>query len=288
MTTLDPKTLRKKTHPFQMANMAVAALLVALFLWSWQDTEMSLKALLEGWHNMVVYISGNPEIKESGFFPPEGNKDSLVKYILSMVETLNMAYLALIISVVISFPLAFLASRNMLEIIFPGRDMFSLGVRKFCYLTTRLFGNLARSINELVWALIFVSAVGLGPMPGILALGVHTSGVLLKLFSEGIENIQPEPVTALSAAGANPIKVIRFAVMPQVAPFFVSMILYRFESDVRSATILGFTGAGGIGMYLFDKLRGYENQDVTTILIVIIIAVGLTDRLSAVIRKRYT
>jgi phosphonate transport system permease protein len=76
--------------------------------------------------------------------------------------------------------------------------------------------------------------------------------------------------------------------MPQIAPFFVSMILYRFESDVRSATILGFTGAGGIGMYLFDKLRGYENQEVTTILIIIVIAVALMDRLSAVIRKRYT
>jgi phosphonate transport system permease protein len=84
------------------------------------------------------------------------------------------------------------------------------------------------------------------------------------------------------------MKVIRYAVIPQITPYFVSMTLYRFESDVRSATILGFTGAGGIGVYLYDKLRSYENQDVTTILIVIVITVALVDRLSAVIRRRYT
>jgi phosphonate transport system permease protein len=155
-------------------------------------------------------------------------------------------------------------------------------------MATRFLANLSRSINELVWALIFVAAVGLGPMPGILALAVHTSGVLTKLFSEGIENIQGEPVTALAATGAGPFKVIRYAVIPQISPFFVSMILYRFESDVRAATILGFTGAGGIGVYLFDKLRSYENKDVTTIMIIIIITVALVDRLSAAIRKKYT
>jgi phosphonate transport system permease protein len=112
--------------------------------------------------------------------------------------------------------------------------------------------------------------------------------VLIKLFSEGIENIQSEPVQALVATGAGFIRVIRFAVIPQITPFFVSMTLYRFESDVRSATILGFTGAGGIGVYLYDKLRSYENHDVTMILLIIIATVAMVDRMSAVIRKRYT
>ena len=125
-------------------------------------------------------------------------------------------------------------------------------------------------------------------MPGILALGVHTSGVLIKLFSEGIEAVAQEPIDALSATGAGFVKVIRYAVFPQIQPFFVSMTLYRFESDVRSATILGFTGAGGIGVYLYDKLRSYENQDVTTILIIIVITVALVDQLSAVVRKKCT
>jgi phosphonate transport system permease protein len=282
------ENIKQKTNPLHPYNVMICLLFAALILWSWNSTEMSVKALMEGWRNMIVYIGGNPVIEGSGFFPPKYHETRIIKYLISMVETIQMAFLALILSVVIAFPLSFFASRNTLEIIFPGRNWFSNVLQKISYMTTRFIANLSRSINELVWALIFVSAVGLGPMPGILALGVHTSGVLMKLFSEGIENIQTEPITALTATGAGSFKVIRYAVIPQIVPFFVSMILYRFESDVRSATILGFTGAGGIGMYLFDKLRAYENGDVTTILIIIIIAVALVDRLSAVVRKRYT
>jgi phosphonate transport system permease protein len=280
--------IKRKTNPFSAFNLVILLAALVVVTWSWQSTQMSVSAMLDGWRNMLVYIGGNPEVADSGFFPPAMKSTSLNRYLVSMLETVQMAILALILSVVIAFPLAFLASRNMLEIMIPGRRIASQALRKALYTAIRFFANLSRSINELVWALIFVSAVGLGPMPGILALGVHTSGVLIKLFSEGIENVQPEPVTALMATGAGPLKVIRFAVIPQITPYFVSMTLYRFESDVRSATILGFTGAGGIGVYLYDKLRSYENQDVTTILIVIVITVALVDRLSAVIRRRYT
>ncbi|OPY92789.1 MAG: Phosphate-import permease protein PhnE [Syntrophaceae bacterium PtaU1.Bin231] len=280
--------IKKKTNPFSAFNLTMIFLGLAVVTWSWSSTQMSVTALLDGWNNMIAYIRGNPEIAESGFFPPSLKSAGLNRYLLSMLETVQMAVLALILSVLIAFPLAFGASRNTLEILFPGRRIVSILLRKILYTTIRFFANLSRSINELVWALIFVAAVGLGPMPGILALGIHTSGVLIKLFSEGIENVQPEPVTALMATGAGPLKVIRYAVIPQITPYFVSMTLYRFESDVRSATILGFTGAGGIGVYLYDKLRSYENQDVTTILIVIVITVALVDRLSAVIRRRYT
>ncbi|HOI74929.1 MAG TPA: phosphonate ABC transporter, permease protein PhnE [Syntrophales bacterium] len=280
--------IKRKTNPFSAFNLAMIFLGLAVVTWSWSSTQMSVTALLDGWNNMIVYIRGNPEIAESGFFPPSLKSAGLNRYFLSMLETVQMAVLALILSVLIAFPLAFGASRNTLEILIPGRRIASILLRKILYTAIRFFANLSRSINELVWALIFVSAVGLGPMPGILALGIHTSGVLIKLFSEGIENVQPEPVTALMATGAGPLKVIRYAVIPQITPYFVSMTLYRFESDVRSATILGFTGAGGIGVYLYDKLRSYENQDVTTILIVIVITVALVDRLSAVIRRRYT
>jgi phosphonate transport system permease protein len=280
--------IKKKTNPFSVFNVGILTMFLVVLAWSWESTQMSLSALLDGWQNMLVYIGGNPEIAGSGFFPPGLKGAHIHSYLVSMLETVQMAFLALILSVMIAFPLAFLASRNTLEIVIPGGRIGSRLLRKALYAAIRFMANLSRSINELVWALIFVSAVGLGPMPGILALGIHTSGVLIKLFSEGIENIQPEPVTALMATGAGPVKVIRYAVIPQITPFFVSMILYRFESDVRSATILGFTGAGGIGVYLYDKLRSYENHDVTTILIVIVLTVALVDRLSAVIRKRYT
>jgi len=286
--TMPLAEVKRQTNPFSAFNLAILLVALIIVTWSWKSTQMSVSALLDGWQNMLVYIGGNPEIAESGFFPPSLKISSLNKYLVSMLETVQMAVLALILSVLIAFPLAFAASRNTLEILIPGRRMVSQALRKALYTAIRFFANLSRSINELVWALIFVAAVGLGPMPGILALGIHTSGVLIKLFSEGIENVQPEPVTALMATGAGPMKVIRYAVIPQITPYFVSMTLYRFESDVRSATILGFTGAGGIGVYLYDKLRSYENQDVTTILIVIVITVALVDRLSAVIRRRYT
>lgn len=212
----------------------------------------------------------------------------MLKYMYSMLETVQMAFLAMILSLIIAFPISFLASRNTLNIIIPGNSRPQVFIKNCLYKGVRFFANLCRSVNEIIWALLFVAAVGLGSMSGILALGVHTSGVLIKLFSEGVEGIQQEPIDALNATGAGFIKVIAYAVLPQITPFYVSMILYRFESDVRSATILGLTGAGGIGVYLYDKLRGYENHDVTTILIIIVITVALIDRLSAMIRDKFT
>jgi phosphonate transport system permease protein len=280
--------LRRRTHPFRPANLypSLAALVVVGLCWKF--TGMSLPALWDGSGNMVEYLAGNPEIADSGFFPPATSSKMLVRYLWSILETLEMAVLALVISVAVAFPLSFLASRNTLEIIFPGRSPFLRVLRAFLYTSTRLFANLTRSINEVIWALLFVSAVGLGPMPGILALGLHTAGVLIKLFSEGIESVSNDPIEALSSTGAASPKVIRYAVIPQIAPYLVSMILYRLESDLRSATILGFTGAGGIGMLLFDKLKSYENRDVTVILILIVVTVALVDRASAWVRARVT
>ncbi len=280
--------IKRQTNPFQLYNLMLVLTSLIVLGWSWNSTEMGLGKLYDGWGNMLTYLAGNPEIADSGFFPPNYSGSLLVKYLLSMLETVQMALLALILSVVIAFPLSFFASKNTLDIIVPGRSGVSALLKKAIYSAVRMFANLSRSINEIIWALLFVSAVGLGPMPGILALGIHTSGVLIKLFSEGIEAIQQEPIDALSATGAGFVKVIRYAVLPQITPFFVSMTLYRLESDVRSATILGFTGAGGIGIYLFDKLKSYENQEVTTILIIIVITVAAIDRISASIRTRYT
>jgi phosphonate transport system permease protein len=280
--------IKRQTNPFHPYNIMVVGISLITVAWCWHSTEMSLGKLMEGWGNMLTYLAGNPEIKDSGFYPPDLTTGRLVKYLLSMLETVQMAFLALILSVLIAFPLSFFASKNTLEIIIPGRRRGSKLLKGAIYSAVRLFANLSRSINEIIWALLFVSAVGLGPMPGILALGMHTSGVLLKLFSEGIEAVQQEPIDALTATGAGFVKVIRYAVFPQITPFFVSMTLYRLESDVRSATILGFTGAGGIGVYLFDKLKSYENRDVTTILLIIVVTVALIDRASAAIRARYT
>lgn len=204
-----------------------------------------------------------------------------------MFETIEMAVVALILSVFLAFPLSLLASRNILKILLPGRARGVRLVRRSIYLTAMLLANVFRSINEIVWALLFISAIGLGPMAGILALSVHTGGVLAKLLAEGNEAIDPGPVEAIIATGASFPKIILYAVLPQTMPHFVSMVLYRFESDVRSASILGFVGAGGIGFFLFDKIRAFENGDVSTIIIIIVITVWCIDKISAGIRKKY-
>lgn len=284
MTTQE---LKAKTNPFSLLKTILLTLFFVVLIKSWNDTQMSFLSLIDGWHYIVDYISGNPDIKNSGFFPPNMNTNDLKTYIFSMLETIEMAIIALVISVIVAVPLSYLSSRNILKILIPGENVVSNIAKKVIYTGATLLANIFRSVNEIIWALIFVSAVGLGPMAGILALAVHTTGVLSKLLSEGNEAIDPGPVEALEITGAGFIKILVYAVIPQTMPHFVSMSLYRFESDVRSATILGFVGAGGIGFYLFDKIRAFENGDVATIIIVIVITVLILDKLSAIIRKRF-
>lgn len=284
---MDIEQLKRESNPFSWSKTLLILIFVLVTVKSWQDTEMSFASLVDGWHYMVEYIRGNPEIENSGFFPPNLHQEDVLTYVFSMIETIQMAIIALILSIVIAVPLSYMSSRNILDILIPGKTPIHEFSKRLIYGLATLVANVFRSINEIIWALVFVSAVGLGPMAGILALGVHTAGVLSKLLSEGNEAIDPGPVEALTTTGAGFIKVLVYAVIPQTMPHFVSMALYRFESDVRSASILGFVGAGGIGFYLFDKMRAFENGDVCTIIIVIVITVWSLDKLSAMIRKRF-
>ncbi len=279
--------LRKGSTPFNIYSFVIVAVFAYIMTQSWIDTEMSFASLIDGWGYMMEYLVGNPDIEGSSYFPPNTNIDDISVYFWAMVETVQMAIIALVLSVLIAVPLSYMSSRNILMILIPGRTWIHKAIRQSIYAVATLFANIFRSINEIVWALIFVSAVGLGPMAGILALGIHTAGVLSKLLSEGNEAIDPGPVEALTSSGAGFVKILIYAVIPQTMPHFVSMVLYRFESDVRSASILGFVGAGGIGFYLFDKLRAFENADVCAILIVIVFTVWVIDKISALIRKRY-
>lgn len=285
--SLSVAELKRQVSPFKPQTIVTFIILSFVYVLSWNNTEMSVSELASGWEHMRSYIVGNQSIPGSSFFPPSFVSADIKVYAKAMLETIEMAVVALIMSIVIGFPLSLFASRNILEILFPGKHPIMKALRRLCYLSAMLFANVFRSINEIVWALLFVSAVGLGPMAGILALGIHTAGVLAKLLAEGNEAIDPGPVEALTATGASFPKIIVFAVLPQTMPHFISMVLYRFESDVRSASILGFVGAGGIGFYLFDKVRAFENADVTTIIIIIVITVWLIDKLSATVRKKF-
>ncbi|EEY5522184.1 phosphate/phosphonate ABC transporter permease [Escherichia coli] len=142
-------------------------------------------------------------------------------------------------------------------------------------------------INEMVFAMLFVVAVGLGPFAGVLALFIHTTGVLSKLLSEAVEAIEPGPVEGIRATGANKLEEILYGVLPQVMPLLISYSLYRFESNVRSATVVGMVGAGGIGVTLWEAIRGFQFQQTCALMVLIIVTVSLLDFLSQRLRKHF-
>jgi phosphonate transport system permease protein len=145
----------------------------------------------------------------------------------------------------------------------------------------------ARAINEVVFAMLFVVAVGLGPFAGVLALWVHTTGILAKLFSEAVEAIDPQPVEGIRATGARRLEEIAYGVVPQVLPLWISYSLYRFESNVRAAAVVGMVGAGGIGVVLWEIIRGFYYAETCAVLIIIIVTVSLIDLASARLRRLF-
>jgi len=144
-----------------------------------------------------------------------------------------------------------------------------------------------RAINEMVFAMLFIVAVGLGPFAGVLALAVHTTGTLAKLFSEAVEAIDPRPVEGIRATGAHQLVEVVYGVIPQVMPLWLSFTLYRFESNVRSASVVGMVGAGGIGVVLFEVIRGFEYAQTCAVLVILAVSVTLIDLLSAHLRTRF-
>ena len=193
------------------------------------------------------------------------------QYFDLMLETVQMAVWGSFLSILLSVPFGLLSSANITPawVRFPVRRLM----------------DAFRAINELVFALIFVSAVGLGPLAGVLAITVHTTGTLAKLYSEAVEAIDPRPVEGIRATGAGRLNEIVFAVIPQVLPLWISYSLYRFEANVRSATVLGFVGAGGIGIALYDTLRAFDFGAASAILLIIIVTVSLLDIFSQYLRR---
>ena len=186
--------------------------------------------------------------------------------------TVQIALWGTFIAVFIAVPLGLAAARNIAPawIVWPVRRVM----------------DLLRSIPDLVIATLFIVAVGLGPLAGVLALALNTGGVLAKLFSEAVESIDKGPVEGVRATGAAPLLEIVWGVIPQVAPLWTSFALYRFESNSRAATVLGLIGAGGIGQLLFEDIQGFNYNEVSAIAIVIVVAVTLIDTLSQIMRKR--
>ena len=205
-------------------------------------------------------------------FPPTG-WDNLSLFIKVIGETIAMAFLGTLLGALLAFPLSFLASKNITR----SRPL-QFGVRRFA--------DLLRSFDYLIWALIFVRAIGLGPLAGIMAIAIVETGTFIKLYSEAIENLDRKQIDGVTAAGGNGLHRIRFGVLPQVLPMMLSNTLYMFEHNTRSASILGIVGAGGVGFLLADRMRAYELQEACLIIILVVLTVYAIDFLSKVLRER--
>ncbi|GLK52925.1 MAG: phosphonate ABC transporter, permease protein PhnE [Oceanicaulis sp.] len=260
----------------RVANAVIAAGVVIILVWSFDSADMDRSYLLvENAGDMGEFIAG--------FFPEDLSPASRASYwqnlthgfgeaVPQMIITVQIAIWGTFIAVLAAIPFGLLSARNVAPawIVQPVRRLM----------------DVFRSINELIIALVFIAAVGLGPLAGVMALAVHTTGVLAKLFSEAVEAVDDGPVEGVRATGAVPLHEVIWAVIPQVAPLWTSFGLYRFESNARSATVLGLIGAGGIGQILFEAVRAFDYQRTAAIVIVIVIAVSAIDLLSQLLRKR--
>ncbi|MEP6407678.1 MAG: phosphonate ABC transporter, permease protein PhnE, partial [Marinobacter sp.] len=199
---------------------------------------------------------------------------NVMDWVSPLLDTLAMSIAGTAIAVSASVPLAFLAARNTT----PHPAVFHL---------TRTLLNGLRSVPELIMGIIFVAAVGFGALPGVLALGLHSIGMVGKFFAEAIEHVDEAPVEAADASGATRLQVLWHAVLPQVLPQFADVSIYRWEYNFRASTVMGMVGAGGIGFELMGSLRIMQYQEVSAILIVILLMVTMVDSLSGHLRKTF-
>lgn len=218
----------------------------------------------------LISESGNILTLMRDFFPPDFTDWRI--YVEEMVVTLQIAVWGTLLAVICAVPLGILSSDNI--------------VPWWVYHPVRRLMDAARAINEMVFAMLFVVAVGLGPFAGVLALWVHTTGVLAKLFSEAVEAIEPSPVEGVRSTGASFLEEVVYGVIPQVFPLWISYSLYRFESNVRSATVVGMVGAGGIGMVLWELIRSFAFEQTCAVMALIVLVVVIFDMLSQQLRKR--
>lgn len=221
-----------------------------------------------------------------GYFPPETGRESLHLYWTALLETVAIAVWGTLIALVLAVPAALFGANRSMAILVPGSSRQNRLIRMLGIFGTRRMFDICRGFNEFVLALIFVAIVGLGPFAGVLALAFHTFGVLGKVISEAIEAAKVPEIEGISAVGAGPVQTVSYSVIPQIMPYIVSQSLLRFESNVRSASVLGLVGAGGIGFLIDAKLKAYKFTEVATIMIMVIIAVTIIDFLCGRIMKR--
>jgi len=219
--------------------------------------------------------AANTQSIVSGIFRPD--PEQLVPMLAALMETIYLALLATVLAIPFAFLLSFFAAKNLMFGSVPGR---------LAYVFIRTISTIFRSIEAIVWAIIFCVWVGIGPFAGMLALWIHSIASLVKLYSEQIENIDPGPVEAIKATGASTLQVWRYAVTPQILAPYLAFTIYRWDINVRMATIVGFVGGGGIGLALYQQQQMLAWRNVGLIMWLIALVVWVMDIFSGYIRSK--
>jgi phosphonate transport system permease protein len=257
-TLLNPSVLGK------VPMMAVAVVAVATLIGGFATLDVS-------WARVFGGISELGRIAMLMIPPEYGTTARLMLWVHALAETLAIAFLGTLLAAILAFPLGFLVARNVMP-----SWIFRFSLR-------RMLDGI-RGIDTLIWALIWINVVGLGPFAGVLAIMIADVGALGKLFSEAIETVDDKAGEGVVSTGGSATHRVRFGIIPQVLPVLLSQLLYYFESNTRSATIIGIVGAGGIGLHLAEAIRTLEWQQVSFIVIMILVTVAVIDFLSGRIR----
>ncbi|SEL21609.1 phosphonate transport system permease protein [Bosea lupini] len=248
----------------KLMTIVVVGGLVGLFLYGLTTLETSLWKIIAGFANLGTFIAL--------MLPPDpGSFARAVIFVKALFETIAIAFLGTIMAAILAFPLGFLAAKNVVA-------------NRIVHFLARRSMDTVRGVDALIWALIWVNVVGLGPFAGMLAIMTSDLGAFGKLFSEAIESADRKPVEGVASVGGGKLHEIRFGLIPQVLPVIASQVLYYIESNTRSSTIIGIVGAGGIGLYLAETIRTLEWQQVSFLILLILAAVTAIDFLSSKLR----
>lgn len=253
-----------RVRAIRSAGVAIAAVLVALLFGHLGFFDFAMIATGLGRLGGIL-----------GFMLPPGGFDELDQLLYAVLQTLAMALAGSVIANVIAVPIGFLAARNVVR-------------SALLHFVLRRMLDVIRGIDVLIWALIFISVVGLGPFAGVLAIIVSDTGALAKLYAEAIEAVDRRQREAVQASGGNRAQVIRYGIVPQVLPLILSNAIYFFESNTRNATVLGVVGAGGIGLALFDRIGVDDWHSASLVILLILLTVYAIDSFTGIARRRLT
>lgn len=243
-----------------LGHFSLSIALAVVIIWSWNGSELDPQRLAESGTRIVDFLGR--------MLPP--NTSVMPIAIASSAETLRIAVLGTVGSVLLSGILGCLAAINLTP--------------RWVHMPIKMLLAIIRGVPLILLAMLLVGAVGLGPLPGILAIAFHSTGMLAKFYAESIENIDPAPFAALESAGATTLQQLRFAAWPQIAPDLLRDTLFRFEMNLRESLILGVVGAGGIGFYIQMYVRAFQYEKVATLAIVVVAFVVLIEVANSVVR----